>query len=192
MSNPLIRIDPQPSSCARHQPPKGLELINSETVCLPSDDPEVIRYLQQQEQKRLASEMSPSGSGSVTPTHNGNGHTEAAAAIAATESPSKPPLRKGPMRKRPRQSLEAMAAAIDKGKKMTTLEKVSSYLVPVLIPQSQMDWKSLTSSDKHLADELQANRRSGGYLEKQAFLERVSERKESSAPGSASSGSRRG
>lgn len=55
-----------------------------------------------------------------------------------------------------------------------------------------MDWKSLTSSDKHLADELQANRRSGGYLEKQAFLERVSERKESSAPGSASSGSRRG
>lgn len=100
----------------------GSKLTNSETVCLPSDDPEVIRYLQQQEQKRLASEMSPSGSGSVTPTHNGNGHAEAAG--AATASPTKPPLRKGPMRKRPRQSLEAMAAAIDQGKKMTTLEKV--------------------------------------------------------------------
>lgn len=71
--------------------------------------------------------MSPSGSGSVTPTHNGNGHTEAAAATAAHESPSKPPLRK-PMRKRPRQSLEAMAAGIDKGKKMTTLEKVGLCL----------------------------------------------------------------
>lgn len=78
--------------------------------------------------------MSPSGSGSVTPTHNGNGHTEAAAAVAAIESPSKlptKPLRKGPLRKRPRQSLEAMAAAIDKGKKMTTLEKVSLWGCPL-------------------------------------------------------------
>lgn len=71
--------------------------------------------------------MSPSGSGSVTPTHNGNGHTESAAAVASRESPSKP-LRRGPLRKRPRQSLEAMAAAIDQGKKMTTLEKVGSNI----------------------------------------------------------------
>lgn len=151
--------------------------------------------MQQQENKRLASDMSPSGSGSgsnsgsATPTRNGNGngHTAAAAVIAANESPVKP-LRKGPTRKRPRQSLEAMAAAIDKGKKMTTLEKVGSRYGRLLTHQSQMDWKSLTAADKHLSDELQANRRSGGYLEKQAFLDRVSERKE----GQGGASSRRG
>ena len=34
------------------------------------------------------------------------------------------PLKRAPPRKKPRQSLEQMSAALDKGKKMTTLEKV--------------------------------------------------------------------
>jgi hypothetical protein len=37
-----------------------------------------------------------------------------------------PPKVKGPIRRKPRQSLEAMSAALDKGRKMTTLEKVSA------------------------------------------------------------------
>lgn len=35
-----------------------------------------------------------------------------------------------PVKRKPRQSLEAMSAALDKGKKMTTLEKVNDSLTP--------------------------------------------------------------
>lgn len=83
------------------------------------------------------------------------------------------------MRKRPRQSLEAMAAAIDKGKKMTTLEK------------SQMDWDSHMATETKLADEVAQHRKTGGFLEKQAFLERVGERR-AMPPGAGSGSSRRG
>lgn len=40
-----------------------------------------------------------------------------------------------------------------------------------------MDWNSHLSKQKGMADELAANRKSGGYLEKQAFLDRVGERR---------------
>ncbi|OWZ70605.1 hypothetical protein AYX14_03987 [Cryptococcus neoformans] len=79
-------------------------------------------------------------------------------APSVTARPKGPPRRK-------RQTLEQMSAALDKGKKMTTLEK------------SQMDWKSHTSSSASMADELAANRRNGGYLEKKDFLDRVGERR---------------
>lgn len=46
-----------------------------------------------------------------------------------------------------------------------------------LISQSQLDWKSHTSSTAGLADELATNRRSGGFLEKRDFLERVDDRR---------------
>lgn len=46
-----------------------------------------------------------------------------------------------------------------------------------MIAQSQMDWKSHTSSTKGMADELADNRRAGGYLEKKDFLERVDDRR---------------
>ncbi|WWC59956.1 uncharacterized protein I303_102519 [Kwoniella dejecticola CBS 10117] len=86
-----------------------------------------------------------------------------APAPASTVGPSKP---KGPpVRRKPRQSLEAMSAALDKGKKMTTLEK------------SQMDWKSHTTSTAGLHDELSLNRKNGGYLDKKDFLDRVGERR---------------
>lgn len=53
-----------------------------------------------------------------------------------------------------------------KAKKLTTLDK------------SSMDWKAHISSDGAGAkDELEANRRSGGYLGRVEFLQRVSERK---------------
>ena len=40
-----------------------------------------------------------------------------------------------------------------------------------------MDWKSHTGGDKAINDELEANRRAGGYLQKKDFLERVGERR---------------
>jgi hypothetical protein len=60
---------------------------------------------------------------------------------------------------------------------MTTLEKVSSTVLDAADSQSQMDWTSHLSKSKGMADELAANRKSGGYLEKQAFLDRVGERR---------------
>jgi len=54
-----------------------------------------------------------------------------------------------------------------KARKLTTLDK------------SSMDWKVHVNSDGATAkDELEANRRSGGYLGKIEFLQRVSERKD--------------
>ncbi|BEI79530.1 hypothetical protein CcaverHIS002_0100590 [Cutaneotrichosporon cavernicola] len=108
-----------------------------ETVMLRKSDPEVAKLLALQRER----EATESGS-------------------SASASPAPGPRR----RKRPRQSLEALAAALDGGKKMTTLEK--------------MDWTSHLSKSKGLSDELAANRKSGGYLEKQAFLDRVGERRE--------------
>lgn len=49
-------------------------------------------------------------------------------AASSSASPAPAGKRRGPVRKRPRQSLEALAAAIDGGKKMTTLEKVSRHV----------------------------------------------------------------
>lgn len=52
-----------------------------------------------------------------------------------------------------------------KPKKLSTLDK------------SAMGWQSHVSAEG-LKDELEANRRSGGYLEKVEFLQRVDDRKE--------------
>jgi len=40
-----------------------------------------------------------------------------------------------------------------------------------------MDWKTHTGGDKAINDELEANRRAGGYLQKKDFLDRVGERR---------------
>lgn len=54
-----------------------------------------------------------------------------------------------------------------KAKKLTTLDK------------SSMDWKAHVNSDGVTTkDELEANRRSGGYLGKMEFLQRVGERRD--------------
>ena len=47
------------------------------------------------------------------------------------------------------------------------------------LDKSSMDWKAhITSDGATTKDELEANRRSGGYLGKVEFLQRVSERKD--------------
>jgi hypothetical protein len=52
------------------------------------------------------------------------------------------------------------------------------FVLPDHSTQSQLDWNSLTTSTPTLSTELEANRRTGGYLERQDFLGRVGERKE--------------
>ncbi|KAH7922907.1 hypothetical protein BV22DRAFT_622922 [Leucogyrophana mollusca] len=100
----------------------------------------------------------------------------------AQPDPSKatqPGKRPGP--RRPRTSLPAIPTpASQKAKKLTTLDK------------SAMDWRShVTSQPADIKDELDANRRGGGYLEKVEFLKRVEDRKEDALDASKSSKRRR-
>ncbi|KAK4683752.1 hypothetical protein P7C73_g6477, partial [Tremellales sp. Uapishka_1] len=132
-----------------------------ETVELPANDPEAIAFLA----KKISSE-SPSQEAVASPIAEDSSASASLVETPATPAAAKPKPKPAPRRK-PRQSLEAMAAAIDKGKKMTTLEK------------SQLDWKShMATADDKMREEVEANRRGGGYLEKRDFLERVEERRD--------------
>ena len=70
--------------------------------------------------------------------------------------------------RKPRQSLASLAAAsVAKPHKLTTLQK------------SRLDWEShLASTSQSEVDELERNRKGGGYLEKVDFLQRVDGRKD--------------
>jgi hypothetical protein len=103
-----------------------------------------------------------------------------------TEARSKPvpsltasalnPASTKPRPRRPKTSL-ALVPSTSKAKKISTLEK------------SAMDWKTYVDKGEgqNLKDELDANRRGGGYLEKIEFLHRVEDAKarklEESRPG---------
>ncbi|PFH47380.1 hypothetical protein AMATHDRAFT_152178, partial [Amanita thiersii Skay4041] len=78
---------------------------------------------------------------------------------------SAPTKRVGP--RKPKTKLMELPSAT-KAKKLTTLDK------------SVMDWKAHVWSSENvgLQEELEANRRGGGYLEKVEFLKRVDERKD--------------
>lgn len=91
----------------------------SETVMLPADDPEAVEYMKKSEGVSPAlknTEGMEAKSGESSPL------TAAGPSVA---NQAKKPAGKGPPRRKTRQSLEQMSAALDKGKKMTTLEKVS-------------------------------------------------------------------
>lgn len=78
-------------------------------------------------------------------------------------SPKLPPKKPGP--RKPKTVLGPLPSSSQKAKKLTTLDK------------SLIDWKAHTV-DTDLQDELDTNRKGGGYLEKVEFLRRVEERKE--------------
>ncbi|KAL7419832.1 hypothetical protein Q5752_005748 [Cryptotrichosporon argae] len=107
-----------------------------------------------------------SSSAVAGPVDSAGGADGEAAAAGGPSAIKKGVTKKAPLRKKMRASLEAMSAALDKGKKMTTLEK------------SQLDWKNHTAADTAMADELAANRRSGGALARHDFLERVGKRRQ--------------
>ena len=91
--------------------------------------------------------------------------------IVAPPSPTRPAktLAKRPGPRKPKTTLAAVPGS-SKPKKLTTLDK------------SAMDWRSHIQSEQEsgssIKDELDANRRGGGYLEKVEFLKRVEERKD--------------
>lgn len=80
-------------------------------------------------------------------------------------TPKPPAIRPGP--RKPKVALAGPPSAA-KAKKLSTLDK------------SAMDWRAHVQAggESGMKDELEANRRGGGYLEKVEFLKRVEERKE--------------
>jgi hypothetical protein len=100
-------------------------------------------------------------SSSSSPTQTSN-----PALPTSTSASTKPPIRK-PGPRKPKTSLAPLPGS-SKTKKLSTLDK------------SAMDWQTHVHSEQHsgLKDELEANRKTGGYLEKVQFLKRVEERKD--------------
>ncbi|KAI0320489.1 bucentaur or craniofacial development-domain-containing protein [Amylostereum chailletii] len=101
---------------------------------------------------------------------------------ASTPKPSPLPGKRIGPRKPKVQLGDIPTTSVQKAKKLSTLEK------------SAMDWKSHVTSegDPHMKDELDANRRGGGYLEKVEFLGRVGERREQVLESSKGTKRRRG
>lgn len=102
--------------------------------------------------------------------------------LSATPDPaskSTSGIRPGP--RKPRTTLPALPTpGASKTKKITTLDK------------SAMDWRAhVASQSSDAQDELTANRRGGGYLEKVDFLQRVQDRREDVLEGSKSNKRRR-
>ncbi|PPR02231.1 hypothetical protein CVT24_011459 [Panaeolus cyanescens] len=114
---------------------------------------------------------SPLPSGNATQASREASSTPSSTPVSiSTVAPVLPPPTKGrPGPRKPKTTLAALPGSA-KPKKLTTLDK------------SALDWQahiqSEASSGSSLADELEANRRGGGYLEKVEFLRRVEDRKE--------------
>jgi hypothetical protein len=93
-----------------------------ETVQLPADHPEAVAYLKKglkSEETVTLSDFQTADQASLSMKPD---------TMASADAGLSKPRAKPPPRRKPRQSLEAMSAALDKGKKMTTLEKVSRTL----------------------------------------------------------------
>jgi hypothetical protein len=128
----------------------------SETVSLPANDPEAIAFLRSQSSAPLAPsttsastnptlpagldtfsvppdsfpEVKPGQTDSISTDSAAASTTDPAPPASTTDTPApRPPVpvNKAAIRRKPRQSLEQMAAGL-KGKKMTTLEKVSDCI----------------------------------------------------------------
>lgn len=109
------------------------------------------------------------------------------ASTTSTSQPSgpscvpKPPIKR-PGPRKPKTALAPLPGPT-KAKKLTTLDK------------SAMDWQRHIQTEQQagssIKDELDANRRAGGYLEKVEFLKRVEERKEENLDAMKSSKRRR-
>ncbi|KAF9819414.1 hypothetical protein IEO21_02157 [Rhodonia placenta] len=86
-------------------------------------------------------------------------------AQATTSAQELKPAAKRPGPRKPKTKLAPLPGT-QKAKKLTTLDK------------SSMDWRShVQTGASDLKDELEANRRGGGYLERVEFLQRVEDRK---------------
>ncbi|KAF8899791.1 bucentaur or craniofacial development-domain-containing protein [Gymnopilus junonius] len=194
--------NPPKSSEAQTQPKKLVKIERryrfageevTEVVEVPEDspeakiwplwkDPKVTGPLPDQTLSTLASSsaalepISKSGA-SLLPAATTEDGTKSPTAMPSSASPTPTPsmptlkLETKPLAKRPgpRKSRTTLGPipGPSKAKKLTTLDK------------SALDWKThLQEAGSSVVDELEANRRAGGYLEKVEFLKRVEERKE--------------
>ncbi|KAL5476959.1 hypothetical protein ACEPAI_3145 [Sanghuangporus weigelae] len=167
----------------------------SEVIEVPEDSEDARKWPRWIPQSTQGEEVSTSGASHEDTKDDGDGALAAAIestnaskasesskdAISSTSgskstvsNATKPTSRSKPGPRKPKTTLAPLPSS--KPKKLTTLEK------------SAMDWRAhISQSDSttettpggvSIADELERNRRSGGYLEKVAFLERVGNRRE--------------
>lgn len=134
-----------------------------EVVDVPADSPDAKKWPVWRQPELEGGPPVASGSGTPpeTPMPDPSATNASSSTTTLTKLPAKRP---GP--RKPRVSLAAIPT--QKAKKLSTLDK------------SAMDWRTHVRAQEGsgLKDELEANRRSGGYLEKVEFLKRVDERKE--------------
>lgn len=107
--------------------------------------------------------------------------TTSTSQVSGSSCVPKPPIKR-PGPRKPKTALAPLPGPT-KAKKLTTLDK------------SAMDWERHIQTEQQagssIKDELDANRRAGGYLEKVEFLKRVEERKEENLDAMKSSKRRR-
>jgi len=152
----------------------GEDVVELVDVAVDSPDAKKWPVWRPPESEGTAPVTSRSGTPTVTPTLR-----PSVTDTLTAETASAKPLAKRPGPRKPKVSLAAIPT--QKAKKLSTLDK------------SAMDWRTHVQAqeDSGLKDELEANRRSGGYLEKVEFLKRVDERKEDVIETSKSSKRRR-
>ncbi|KAG6872138.1 hypothetical protein C0995_012624 [Termitomyces sp. Mi166 len=132
----------------------GETILAREVVEVPADSPDAKKWPlwhEREDNQTTSAELSPVKLKSEVPS----------------EASSEPLTSTKPTAKR-RKSKTTLAAIPTRKTKLSTLEK------------SAMDWQAhvQASEGSGLKDELEANRRGGGYLEKIEFLNRVDERRE--------------
>ncbi|KAF9239323.1 bucentaur or craniofacial development-domain-containing protein [Melanogaster broomeanus] len=109
------------------------------------------------------------------PEANSSTREEADVPFVTPDTPAAKPAGKRPGPRKPRTALPSLPKA-SQAKKITTLDK------------SAMDWRAhVNAESSDLKEELDANRRGGGYLEKVEFLKRVEDRRDDALEASKSS-----
>ncbi|KAG2137432.1 bucentaur or craniofacial development-domain-containing protein [Suillus bovinus] len=165
------------------EPPKKLVKIEKRYLFAGKNIVEVVEVAEDSEEAKKWPRWDPSepSSAAAPALDSSSSTTDANATALSSEAPvqftaQKSTTRKPPGPRKPRTSLADIPT--QKAKKITTLDK------------SAMDWRThVTSSDAK--DELDANRRGGGYLEKMDFLKRVQDRREDAYEASKSNKRRR-
>ena len=140
---------------------------SSEVKEVPADSDEAKRWPRWKPSDDATNAPATSASASVSHEPGPSSVSEGASTPTSAPASAKPLLAK---RAGPRKSKSKLGEIPKKEpvKRLTTLDK------------SAMDWRAHVEGESSSAmkDELEANRRGGGYLEKQEFLQRVEARKE--------------
>ncbi|VDC03753.1 unnamed protein product [Peniophora sp. CBMAI 1063] len=131
-----------------------------EVVEVPEDSDDAKKWPLWESSADLSPVKSPVPS---TPSHTAD--VEASSSSTLIPVPVAP-VKKPGRRKSRVQLSDIPSASSQKAKKLSTIEK------------SAIDWKAHSRDDAQLMDELDANRRGGGYLEKVQFLNDVGDRRD--------------